>query len=306
MDTAQIINDYTMIISSKEMNRELCMIGISTKIYPEKTSSGDFIIGCTRFLFDVGLMLHPNTSFTNYQHNISFDDLIKDYRKDHFLVQKQEKCTVSSIYGKQLLVTLKKESQYFEFICDSVSQNKMLFKNKTNYDVFNQLTCEELCLNYTKCNEKGNTYFIDLTNYFEIFSIEVLGYRHSDNICVGGSWFPDGERTDLGGTIDYDNKSIEAVIIRSEDTGRGRRTSNGWISYYNEYRADLIRLFNTRRDIEIFWKELKEQHKEIEIRIDKHDNSAFWHITFPVTVKEEDIIHLMRFSVFGSSWKEEW
>lgn len=305
MEIAPIINEYTMAISSGNMKRELCMIGISTKLYPEKTTTGVTVVGITHSLFNAGLMFHPNVNYTNYRPNISFDELIQNYRKDNFLVQKLDECCIFSTCGRKLLVTLKIESQYYEFICDAVNKKQLLFKDKRDYADFNQETCDKLGLNYSDYKGDGYTYYIPLSDLIEIYSIEVYGYTLKKMAPRNDSWYPDGECTSFGGSIHYNDKEITSNICRSERTGKGRRTSNGWLSYYIEYRAELYRKFNTRREIDIFWKELKEKYKEIEIRIDNYDDTAYWSISFPKAVKEEYIINIMHFSVSGSSWEEE-
>lgn len=305
MEIAPIINEYTMAISSGNMKRELCMIGISTKIYPEKTITGETVVGTTHCLFNAGLMFHPNVNYSNYKPDISFDELIRNYRKDNFLVQKQDECRIVSTCGRKLLVTLKKESQYYEFICDSVNKGQLLFKDKRDYADFNQETCNELDLNYSDYKSDGYAYSILLSDLIEIYSIEVYGYTLKKMAPSNDSWFPDGECSCFGGYIEYDDKVITAAICRSEETGHSRRTSNGWLRTYVEYRADLYHRFNTRREIDAFWNELREKYKDVEIRIENYDDFASWNISFPNAVKEEYIINIMHFSVSGSSWKEE-
>ena len=302
MEISPIINEYAMSIRSEFMDK-ICMVGLDTKIYPKKIEAGRYVVETMHFMItNIYNMLHPQFGYQDYKKDTSIDKYIQDFRKENKLVVPYYR--IKPIFNKKLLVTLKCGSTYYEIICNCVCGENLWFLWIKCDSEFNETACQELQLkyNYDECDIDGNhyTHYVKIPQFVELLSIEVLGFHQKETQRDDmHSWLPDGKDSYYHCNIDYESKTITSGISRSEATGRGHRTSNGWKETIIEYGCHMWRQFDTRKEMNDFLANLPNIFKEAKIEITDNGNKSSLNIQFPEPIEESRFIDRFGFSAEG-------
>lgn len=186
--------------------------------------------------------------------------------------------TVQSIYNHNLLVTLDTPQGFLELECYRYRPGYAYLKLSMDSGL-NSRTCELLGLKKTNIIERlpGDTsqlLHIALPPALKVHSIEVKGHHYIGfpELPEDASyWTPAPDKTSTGACLfyNYENKQVYTEISYDERTGRGRRTSNGWVNEFESYHAKGMRYLSTRQELKEFLERLPEILQEAGITVSK-------------------------------------
>lgn len=175
--------------------------------------------------------------------------------------QLKKNYTVQSIYGHNLLVTLDTPQGFLELECYRYRPGYAYLKYPAASDL-NERTCGLLGLKRTNVMERlpGDTeqlLHIELPASLRVHSIEVKGHHrigYPELSEDASYWTPAPDKINTGTYLFYDceNKQVYTEISYDEQTGRGHRTSNGWVNEFASYHAKGMRYFDTRQELKEF------------------------------------------------------
>lgn len=326
-----IINDRALKISNPVFDKAGCF-AIANKITLTKDSDTAGNIKANSLVLSD--LYHIKQSQT--KHTIDVDSLFSEIKSKGFVsFPKYSNTQIISLFGKPMVVTIIRNNELYELICDRVVQLqgdilKLYLNNSGNpvsevsYRLLNKSTLEKMCIKERMEDVPKKHYWDSVTHlcYYvqfsikEVYSIETLGETivESKDFTEFGekSWTPnDIEFTSITLVIDYDKKIISGSYSDDFEVGGGRRTSNGWedkyISQYSYYYKsfDLISSMNAYlNEICTRFSELGSEVKINNFNIDVERLSLINHIVINFTkpFPFREINEVLKFNVSGSTY----
>ena len=161
---------------------------------------------------------------------------------------------ICSLYDKELLVTLNTPDGLIEMVCQTLYP-RGLANPMSKACTFNLHGLKKLRL--TQSEQPTYTHlFQNLGNFsfppnVHVYKVEVKGQHCVKPYHVlypgDGKWSPPSDlKADMIDILyNYEDRVIMLEYCDSKDTGHGRRSSSGWVSYYKIFHARGTRYFST-------------------------------------------------------------
>lgn len=267
---------------------------------------------------------------------LSIDNLFSEIKdKGYIIVSKFNNTQIQSLFGKPIVVTIIKNNELYELICNRLVQVRgdelKLYLNNS----VNPVTGESYqFLNKKELERMGKTEYLEeipkkhywdsvtfLCYYVElsikdVYSIESIGKTIIEDreFTEFGEifWTPDNivfESLNL--VIDYDKKMISGSYSDTFEATGGRRTSNGWEDKYISQYSFFYKSFELIASMNSYINDLYTRFTDLDVmveignyEIDASHSSLKKHIVIkfskPILFKE--INKILGFDISGSTY----
>lgn len=270
------IVNKTLIISNQIFEKLGCG-ALCHKAYVSKDDESKLYIKANSLLIDnVNDFIQPRFEYwehknENINHKLILDDIKLNNEIRVYIPQSinTSPLSIKSLFGNEMIVTLKDGNLWFELVCKAVEiimgHPKPMVKVYIPHNIHtppyqsSTISTFRLWKQYERINIDRSSYrelcFVQFSTEF-LYSIEVKGKNNIPPIQL------DEYESDVTWRIGYitlsqiqlsvsfDRKIISGNYYSGIDEFGGRRTSNGWESKYSEDRAFYYKTFELIYDIQ--------------------------------------------------------
>lgn len=275
-------------------------------------------------------------SQNNDYSTVSIDNFFSEIKnKGYISFSKYNNTQIKSLFEKPIVVTIIKNNELYELVCDRVVQVrgdelKLYLNNSINpfsgesYRILNKKELEKLGIN-EHWEEIPKKHYWDNVTFFcyyvefsmkDVYSIETVGktiIEEREFTEFGEKfWTPDGiVFKSLNLVIDYDKKMISGSYSDTFEGMGGRRTSNGWEDKYISQYGFFYRSFDLISSMTTYIKDLCVQFSDLGAKVEVGNNSIDSSqslltnhicICFPKPLPFKEINEVLRFNVSGSTY----
>ena len=271
-----IVNHKTLIISNHAFEKLGCC-ALCHKAYMSKDDDSKLYIKANSLLINnVNDFVQPHFGYwehksENINHKLILDDIRLNNEIRVYIPQSIETSPISikSLFGNDMIVTLKDGNSWHELICDAVKiimghPQPMVKVSIPQYIhtppyQLSTISTFRLWKHYERVNIDRSSYrelcFVQFPTEF-LYSIEVKGRNNIPSIQLNEDESDVTWRigsiilSQIQLSVSFDRKIIYGNYCSGIKQFGGRRTSNGWESKYSEDRAFYYKTFELIYDIQ--------------------------------------------------------